>query len=364
MGRSEHGDGQPSVRRARLERVAEKLAMCDNDDVESLLCRASRTEAGIGGTHLTIDVEDTPVFVKRVPLTDLERRDEHVMSTENMFDLPPGCHYGVGSPSFSAWRELAAARMTSRWVLEGRSQGFPLLYHWRVLDSPVGKSAGPFSEQLADVDRFVEYWHGSDAVRRRVEAVNSATASVALFFEHVAVPLPDWLGERTAQGDVDAITTANEQLRRVVLGMNRLGMFHFDAHLGNFVTDGQQLRLVDFGQAASTDFKLSAAERSFLIDNSTHDICHATTRLVDWLVTTLMLPSDWHARDDLVYEAAHDPTVVRDLPGIAAAFITRYAPVAVVVNAFYRRLHLDDRATPYPSEAARQACDECRLQTP
>jgi hypothetical protein len=329
------------------------------DDLEARLHNARHTGAGIGGTHVTIDVENTPVFVKLLPLTDRERHVDNVMSTRNLFDLPPACHYGVGSPSFSAWRELAVARTTSRWVLQGESQCFPRLYHWRVLETRLGA----LSDELVDVDHVVEHWHGSDAVRRRVGALNAATASVMLCFEHIRTPLPDWLGERTAAGDVGAFTTVDEQLRRAVLGMNRLGLFHFDAHLGNILTDGRQLRLVDFGLAVSSMFELSEAERSFLTDNSTHDICHTVTRLVDWLVTTLMHPNDWEARDELVREIAHDPNVVGDLPDAAAAIIARYAPVAIVINAFYRRLHLEDRWSPYPADAARKAAAQCHLET-
>lgn len=40
------------------------------------------------------------MFVKRVPLTDLERRPENVRSTANLFELPLFCHYGIGGPGF------------------------------------------------------------------------------------------------------------------------------------------------------------------------------------------------------------------------------------------------------------------------
>jgi hypothetical protein len=64
--------------------------------------------SGIGGTAALLDIEGTPVFVKRVPLTDPERRPENVMSTANPFRLPTCCHYGVGSAGGGGWREVAA----------------------------------------------------------------------------------------------------------------------------------------------------------------------------------------------------------------------------------------------------------------
>jgi len=43
-----------------------------------------------------------PVFVKRIPLTHLERRPEHAGSTANLFGLPVCYQYGVGSTGFGA----------------------------------------------------------------------------------------------------------------------------------------------------------------------------------------------------------------------------------------------------------------------
>ena len=55
---------------------------------------------GIGGKSALISIDDTPVFVKKVPLTDLEQLPQHFMSTANIFDLPLSYQYGVGSAGF------------------------------------------------------------------------------------------------------------------------------------------------------------------------------------------------------------------------------------------------------------------------
>jgi hypothetical protein len=70
-----------------------------------------------------LEVAGTPVFVRRVPLTDLERRPENVRSTANLFALPVFCQYGLGGPGFGAWRELAVHTMTTNWVLTGEYEG-------------------------------------------------------------------------------------------------------------------------------------------------------------------------------------------------------------------------------------------------
>ena len=118
---------------ARHRAVSDRLASLDERQMTALLDAATAGGVGIGGTTTSLTVDGVPVFVKRVPLTDLERRCEHVGSTANIFQLPTCYQYGIGSTGFGAWRELAVHEMTTCWVLENRFPGFPMLYHWRVL---------------------------------------------------------------------------------------------------------------------------------------------------------------------------------------------------------------------------------------
>ena len=109
--------------------------MCSDSRLRELVDAATQVGPGIGGATLLLKGDGTPVFVKQVRLTDLERQPENVGSTANLFDLPFFCHYGVGTiggPGFGAWRELAAHTMTTSWVLAGEHEGFPLIYHGRV----------------------------------------------------------------------------------------------------------------------------------------------------------------------------------------------------------------------------------------
>jgi hypothetical protein len=336
--------------------VASSLALLSDRRLRDRVDEARVIGSGIGGTSMLLHAEDTPVFVKQVPLTDLERRAENLMSTANLFGLPMCCQYGVGSPGFGVWREVAAHAMTTSWVLAARSESFPLLYHWRVLDGPM--SAAPLAAELADVERTVAYWHGSAAVRERIEAIAASSATVTLFLEYLPFAMTDWLEGQVAGGEDAAeagIAMVEQRLRSDVAFMNAAGLFHFDAHFGNIRTDGQRLYFVDFGLATSPRFELSAAESSFLHANRAHDACHTVTRLVDWLVTELTGTPDWADRDEFIRRCAdgYDPV---DLMPSAAAVIRRYAPIAVVVNDFYRRLHLEDRTTPYPVHAIERAC--------
>lgn len=56
--------------------------------------------SGMGGRAAGLDVDGTRVFVKRVPLTDLELRPGNIRSTANHFGLPVFYQYGIGSAGF------------------------------------------------------------------------------------------------------------------------------------------------------------------------------------------------------------------------------------------------------------------------
>lgn len=354
-------------RQDRLDRYADlagSFALLDDVGLHTMVAAAPVISEGIGGTAKVVHVDGVPVFVKVIPLTDLERQPENLRSTADLFGLPVGCHYGVGSPGFGAWRELAAQSLSSSWVLGGRSEAFPLAYHWRVLDLPAW--AGALPAELADADEAASHWRGSAAVRARVEAIATSSAALVLLLEHLPLSLPDWLAGEVALGEGAATAAINMTARNLVgevTFMNRAGLLHFDAHLDNLRTDGRHICFTDFGLVGSPRFAMSPAEAAFLAANATHDTCHTITRLVDWLVTAFSDVADWHERDGFVRRCAegHDP--VELLPA-ARVIVNRYAPVAVVINEFYRCLHLEDRATPYPTEKAEQACGMAGLVGP
>lgn len=105
--------------------VSTGLALHSDRALRELVDAAAPIGVGIGGKSALLEVAGTPVFVKRIPLTDLERRPEHVRSTANLFDLPLFCHYGVGligGAGFGAWRELAVHTMTTNWALAGECE--------------------------------------------------------------------------------------------------------------------------------------------------------------------------------------------------------------------------------------------------
>lgn len=190
------------------------------------------------GRHPIDRLAGGPVFVKRVPLTDLELRVEHHGCTRNLFELPTFYQYGVGSAGFGAWRELAAHRTVSDWVRQGRSARFPLLHHWRIL--PVR----PEPLEPTAIDTWVLRWGGHPAIRRRLTALSAAPGSLVLFMEHVGHRLDRWLAARSATGGSSA-AAAYAMVDRSLESTTRLlaehDFVHFDAHMHNLLTDGHEI---------------------------------------------------------------------------------------------------------------------------
>ncbi|MFI7547613.1 serine/threonine protein phosphatase [Actinoplanes sp. NPDC049599] len=328
----------------RLDRhrtVAATLAGLDDDALAARLDAGTPLGVGIGGRTARLDVGGVPVFVKRIPLTDLERRPEHTGSTANLFGLPTCYQYGVGSTGFGAWRELATQHTTTGWVRAGVSPRFPLLHHWRVLPGP--------PSPLPDFGD----WDGDPAVARRVAAIGAATAGVVLFLEHLPWTLHEWLLDRFDAGDGERATAfAERELRAATDVLRAYGMVHFDAHPGNVLTDGHRLYLADFGLALDRAFALSPAEAAFLEQHRDWDRWDTDRYLVNWLCHRLAPGADRTA-------------VIRGggpgLPPYARALLARCGPTVLLLNDFYARLVAGPKTVEYP---ARELLRAGRARTP
>ncbi|WP_405983331.1 protein kinase family protein [Streptomyces sp. NBC_00872] len=354
-----------AARLAAYSAASTSLALRSDRELSQLLDVAVPIGSGIGGRSALLEVAGTPVFVKRVPLTDMERLPEHVRSTANLFGLPTFCQYGIGGPGFGAWRELAVHTMTTNWVLAGQYEGFPLMYHWRVLPD----TAQVLPEELADVERAVAYWGGGPEVRRRIEALEQSSASLALFMEYIPQTLHEWLTEQVrvqvrvrvrvrVRADDEAADRAcslvEKELEAGTSFMNARGLLHFDAHFQNILTDGRRLYFTDFGLALSSRFDLSPSEAAFFELHKTYDRCYTVSYLVNWLITALY-GYERKEREALIRACAEgeDPPAG---PQEARAILARHAPLAAVLTSFYGKLQDESRQTPYPLEALRRVC--------
>jgi len=287
-------------------RLSARLAALDDATLEQAV-NVPSTTTGIGGAVSTVDIDGTRVFVKRIPLTAREAAEP--MSTVNLFGLPAYCHYGVSSPGFGAWRELAAQQLTSAWVLSGICPRFPLLYHWRVLPRPAPSALTGTEAQ--DVERQFLAWGQLQPIRERFTERYLATSSIVLFLEYIPHVLRSWLAARH-----DALAMVERELIEVTSVMRARGLVHFDMHFENVLTDGEHLFVSDFGQASSDAFDLSPDERAQLASHADFDLDCAMRSLAN-------LVSDPAIRE-------------------------RYGARASVMNAFFTELRHGSKTTPYP----------------
>jgi len=324
------------ARRRLYERLSTRLAALDDSTLAARVAAAPLT-AGFHADSGPMELDGVAVFVKKLPLTHLERSAGRTRPTANLFGLPLYYQYGVGSSGFGAWRELAANVMATRWVLSGACANFPLLYHWRVLPRP--EAAPPTPAEEAALDRYVAYWNGSEAIRERRAAMTSSPASVVLFLEHFPQALWPSLTELAAAGGdaaEQAVMRADDQLAATVSFMNDRGMLHFDMHYYNAVTDGENVYLADFGLAIHSGFELSNAERDFFDEHRLYDRCFVADQFA-------------HFVDTLGDPGALDPSVRERLQ--------RYRPVAQAMWDLRKALRTD-KTVRYPAAELRRLAAE------
>jgi hypothetical protein len=99
-------------RKKRYFQIASQIAQLDN---VQLLALFNGYEPSMGwGMNHTIQMGESTIFVKRVPITDVEYHN--LLSTKNLYDLPTYYNYGIGSAGFGVFRELMTHLKT--WSLD------------------------------------------------------------------------------------------------------------------------------------------------------------------------------------------------------------------------------------------------------
>ncbi|MBV8801674.1 MAG: serine/threonine protein kinase [Gammaproteobacteria bacterium] len=328
--------------------IATELSLLSNKHLSAVLETATPLGASIGGTASLLTLGNTKIFVKKICLTDIERQSENMMSTANIFNLPLGCQYGIGSPGFGAWRELAAHTMSTHWIISGDCPNFPICYHWRILERSY--SEPPSTEQLAELERDVNFWERSAAVRERLLANLKATADIVLFLEYFPENLHNWLKKQIAlEGDVAeaACTMVENNLNAITAFINSRGLIHSDAHFMNVLTDGHCLYLTDFGLATSNRFELSKSESDFFEKHYNYDRCYTMAYFVEWLLTELFGAENWFTGKYNTVLQEYASGNGRPLLPKIEKIVMRYLPVAIIMNEFFIKLK-DCKSTPYP----------------
>ncbi len=251
-------DKQLERRRKLYSKLSSEIAQINNVQLLSLVDR-DRTQSSFGENHV-IDIERSKVFVKRVPVTNIEH--ENMFSTRNLYNLPTYYNYGLNSAGLGVFRELVTHIKTTNWVLEGAIATFPLLYHYRIV---------PFAGVHPEVDMerhrdYVAYWNSNANIGRYMLDRASANHELLLFLEYFPHTLADWL----LKNPTKTSSVVDDALASLAF-LRENGILHLDSHFFNILTDGKRTYLSDFGLALDRHFELSPAEKGFYKQNSYYD---------------------------------------------------------------------------------------------
>ncbi|HYF66297.1 MAG TPA: hypothetical protein VD886_25935 [Herpetosiphonaceae bacterium] len=336
-------------RRQAYFKLSSAIALIDNAQLRALL--ESGGAASSWSHNQTVDIARSKVFVKRLPLTDLEY--EHMFSTSNVYDLPTYYNYGFGSAGLGVFRELVSHIKTSNWVLEGAIASFPLLYHYRVIPA-AGPRAEPDQEKHA---RYVEYWGGNPNIGRYMLDRAGAGHELVLFLEHFPHTVAAWLLEHPKK-----VTQVLAEMQAAITFLRGKGIIHFDTHFFNMLSDGKQTYLADFGLALDKQFSLAPAEEAFFKQHSSYDHAYLLWNLgshLFWIQDALdaadkqRLAEQLGLTEEMKFEEiiavlldnidalAADPALKLDPAYVAD--IKRYRPVIDFMNTFYSKMRKNSR---------------------
>ncbi|MBW4610328.1 MAG: hypothetical protein KME22_24735 [Hassallia sp. WJT32-NPBG1] len=249
------------LRRKRYFKLSSQIAQLDNAQLHSLFNNGESNESSTGwGINHTVVLGQSKVFVKRVPVTNIEY--DNLFSTKNLYDLPTYFNYGFGFTGFGVFRELVTHIKTTQWVLEGAIATFPLMYHYRIIPFSWRRTDG----EIERLKSYMEYWGNSENAGNYVLDKAIANYELVLFLEHIPHVLKTWLQENP-----NKLQQPLEDLRTTIDFLRNKGIIHFDTHFHNVLTDGEQTYLTDFGLALDKSFALTKDEASFFEQHIFYD---------------------------------------------------------------------------------------------
>lgn len=192
------------------------------------------------------------------------------------------------------------------------------------------------------LDRLVEYWGGSPAIRKRLEAREKASANLVLFLEYIPETLLQWLDRQFIKGRItnSAIKMIESDLKVITSFIKKRGFLHFDADFKNILTDGHRLYLTDFGLAASYTFKLSETEIKFIETHRNYDQRYTAAMWVNWIGTNIF--GKKHIKTKLhEYDAGKGEKIV---PLLATEVMMRDSQHWLAMNMFFKDLKNEIRS--------------------
>lgn len=292
---------------------------------------------GIGGVSILGEIDSNPIFVKRIPLTNIETIAKNYRNTSNIFNLPMNFQYGIGSLGFGAWRELASHIITSNWVLTDLCANFPIMYHWRVLPDTTNDINLTYWKDDTD---YLNYWDNNKAIKHRLTKLRGSSQSIYIFLEYFPKNLTKYLKEvlnthedNSTKGNI--IKKIFTQFTKVNDFMQANNFLHMDAHLENILVDSENIYLSDLGLSISSLFELSEVERDFMYKHKKYDSYSTDYFLVHGILTSYLGEDNL---DEKFNSYLNDNSV---LPKFINNLIKSKMNNAVKIRDFYKNIQKD-----------------------
>lgn len=301
-------------------------------------------------------VNNESIFIKKIPLTDLELEAKNIQNSANIFNLPLFYQYGIHLPlfyqqgmwsaGFGAWRELACCQWGTQAVLSGQCSHFVMLYHWRIVNGHINNTKYDTQEKI---NSRVAFWNHSEQVAHRLEALQKSSYFLVLFLEYIPTTLNDFLEEKIAS-NIESLDSAlimiQAQMQNIADYLRRHHFFHFDAHCNNFMTDQKNIYLIDFGLSTHLNLNISEEEKAFLQDHINFDEWYMFASLVDELA--IRLTANASDAQLLIYDYSIGKTEFTRSK-IVTQFLQKYASWAIARHDFFINLRIS-KFSPYPKK--------------
>lgn len=326
------------LRKKQYNSVCNKLSCMSDTSILSLLSTWKSGHRGIGGVSILGEIDSNPIFVKRIPLTNIETTAKNYRSTANLFNLPMVFQYGIGSLGFGAWRELASHMITTNWVLTDLCANFPIMYHWRVLpDTNNDINLTYWKNNDAD---YLSFWDDNKAIKRRLTKLRGSLQSIYIFIEYFPTNLTKYLKEVLNTHEDNSTKDNNikkifAQFAKVNEFMQANNFLHMDAHLENILVDSENIYLSDFGLSISSNFELSEVERDFMYKHKRYDSYSTDYFLVHGILTSYLGEDN---RDEKFVSYLNDNST---LPNFVNKLIANKVGNAAKMYNFYNDIHKD-----------------------
>ena len=284
-------------RKQNYEKLNIQLSYMSDDELHKIIDKEQKTQ-GWGETSI-IEIDKIKIFVKSIVLTDLEYKNKY--DTSNLFNLPLFYNYGIGSAGINCWRELLMHKKTTQYVLSGQCVNFPLLYHYRIIETKPKK--------INFTLKKFKKWDSNKNIKEYMRCKSKTKYRILLLIEYFPKTIKDWIVE-----DLNNISSFYNQGFKIINFLNSKNIIHFDSHQGNFVVDiNNNIYLTDYGLVLDKDFNLSDKELTFYNDNKYYDYGLLCSFIMQYLSYITSLKKQFYIDKLNIDEENTDPNAIYNI---------------------------------------------------